>query len=192
MELERRNSSGVAKGGLATGIVGSALGAAALLGNGANLFNRGCYDVQNNGCSDDHFVNRYEMRAEQKIAELEAQLAMKESDSKTDGKILEVYKYITNRLNTVDGKLADQAVQNQATKDSFQMMSERMQCCCDKMDAKINTEKHERRCSDEAIVSYVNSTFYPKEVANVMVDNKETTPQKLYNPLPVDTCRSGC
>lgn len=40
MDFERRKSSGVAKGGLTTGIIGTSLGALALLGNGANAVGR--------------------------------------------------------------------------------------------------------------------------------------------------------
>lgn len=81
MELERR-SSGVAKAGLATGITGAALGglnSLTLLGMGASAlggFGRTGQPVvvtDNGGypaggrCSEDHYVNRYELELQQKL-----------------------------------------------------------------------------------------------------------------------------
>lgn len=40
---------------------------------------------------------------------------------------------------------------------------------------------------DNAIVNYVNATFYPKMVADVTTGTT-TTAQMLYNPLPVENC----
>ena len=89
MELERR-SSGVAKAGLTTGIIGTSLGTLGVLGAGANgignlLFGRNNQPVvvMDNGgypaggcCSEDHYVNRYELELQQKIAEKDSQIAL--------------------------------------------------------------------------------------------------------------------
>jgi hypothetical protein len=204
MELERR-SSGVAKGGLTTGIIGTSLGALALLGNGAGMLNRGGYggvsvaplSVAEGGgylsgcCSEDHFVNRYELEAEQKIANLESQIALKDANTATDAKMLEMYKYIDGKFIGFEQQFSQQAVQNQATQDSFQMLSERMTCCSNNLQNQIDAERHERRCSDNTIVTYANATFYPKMIANVTTGTT-TTAQVLYNPLPVDTCDCNC
>lgn len=211
MELERR-SSGVAKGGLTTGIIGTSLGALALLGTGASAATGlgrayGAYGgpavvpvatstLEGGGylsgcCSEDHFVNRYEMQAEQKIAALEAQIAMKDANTATDAKMLELYKYIDGKFIGFEQQFSAQAVQNQATKDSFQMISDRIQCCSNELNTKIANERHERRCADNTIVTYANATFYPKMVANVTTGTT-TTAQVLYNPLPVDGYDCDC
>lgn len=175
-------SKGVASAGLATGIVGTALGAL----NGG-LLNLGGWNGAGNGamngamyggCGSERLVNRYEMSQEQRISELQSQIALRDANIYNDQKSLELYKYIDGQLNAINAQLGAQAVQNQATKDSFQLLQERL--CC---------EEKARRCADNAIVNYANATFYPKMVADVTTGTT-TTAQTLYNPLPVDTC--GC
>jgi hypothetical protein len=201
MELERR-SSGVAKAGLTTGIIGTALGAMSVLGTGANAVAHNNTSIpatavaEGGGylsgcCSEDHFVNRYEMAAENKIAALESQLALKDANTATDNKMLELYKYFDGQLNTINGTLSAQAVQNQATKDSFQMVQNSVCGLRADLEAQIANERHERRCADNTIVTYANATFYPKMIANVTTGTT-TTAQVLYNPLPVDTCDCNC
>jgi hypothetical protein len=206
MELERR-SSGVAKAGLTTGIIGTALGTLGTLGSGAGLLNRGGMgyggmsvaplSVAEGGgylsgcCSEDHFVNRYELEAEQKIANLESQIALKDANTATDAKMLEMYKYIDGKFIGFEQQFSQQAVQNQATQDSFQMLNERMNCCSNNLQNQIDAERHERRCADNTIVTYANATFYPKMIANVTTGTT-TTAQVLYNPLPVETCDCNC
>lgn len=48
--------------------------------------------------------------------------------------------------------------------------------------AAINLEAEKRCCADNKIVNYVNSTFYPIEVANVTVGNTHYS-KDVYNPL---------
>lgn len=219
MELEKR-SSGVAKAGLATGIVGSSLGLINLLGNGANaaftasaMNNQpttvvpvmpmanwgwnGCGTPWNTwgpwgnpngcGCNEDHFVTRYDASKDARIAELESQQALRDANTFTDQKMLEMYKFIDGRFREVETQLARQAVNNQATADSFQTMQERMDCCCRRLEDKICDEARERRCADNTIITYTNATFYPKQVADVTVGT-EMTPQRTYNPLPAQRC----
>lgn len=169
-------SKGVANAGLTTGIIGTALGAL----NGGLLNFGGIGTPAMNGvvCSDDRLVNRYELGQEQKIAELQTQIALRDANIYNDQKSLELYKYIDGQIAAINAQLGAQAVQNQATKDSFQLLQERL--CC---------EEKARKCGDNTIVNYANATFYPKMVADVTTGTT-TTAQTLYNPLPVDNC--GC
>lgn len=217
MELERK-SSGVAKGGLATGIVGTSLGTLALLGQGGsllgNLFNRGnvgCETVvpvavpMNNwgwggcnggaryadggcGCSENVLVNRYELSLQQQIAEKDSQIALRDANTYSDQKALQMYQYVDGRLRDIESQLCKQEVENQATRDSFQLVRQESQCCCDKLNMAIDRERDERKCNDNAIVTYANATFYPKQVADVTTGTA-TTPQSTYNPLP---CPCSC
>lgn len=189
-----KESSGVAKAGLATGIVGSTLGAINLMGNGAGLVgnlvgrNAGCGVAQYGACcNEDHLVDRFTLEQEQKIAHLETQIALRDANLYNDQKSIEMYKYVDAQFNTIQQQLAAQAVQNQKTADSFQMVSERMACLKNDFCDKLNAEKHERACADNQIVNYVNATFYPKMVADVTTGST-TTAQTLYNPLPAETC----
>lgn len=230
MDFERRRSSGVAKGGLATGIVGTSLGALALMGGGASLLggnglwgrnnnqfvdaiaaqallNGGCGTAWNNGwggcgsvgpywdgyhggCNEDHPVTRYDAAKDAEIAKLKSDIALRDADTYTDQKMLEMYQYIDGRLRGVEGQLAQQAVQNQAVADEFKLAEQRRQCCCDKLKMAIESEARERKCADNSLVNYMNATFYPKRVADVTT-GATTTAQALYNPLPSCGCDCG-
>lgn len=101
-------SRGVGNAGLTTGIIGTSLGAlnSGLLGN---LFG----NVNCNNCGGDNApVNRYELGLEQKIASLEAGIALRDANVYNDAKILEVYKYFDGKLEAVNARLSEQAVYN--------------------------------------------------------------------------------
>lgn len=225
MEFQNRRSSGVAKGGLTTGIIGTSLGALALAGQGGNVlgnlvgYNNGCNNGCNgtntvvvpmamnggwgwdnwgwngrngwNGdgcCSENQFVNRYELQLQQQIAEKDSQIALRDANTYGDQKMLEMYKYIDGQLKDIRDTLCDQAVVNQKTADSFAMAKQDLDCCCRRLETAICNEARERQCRDNTIITYANATFYPKQVADVTVGTT-TTPQVLYNPLPQN---DGC
>lgn len=207
MKLERA-ASGTAKAGLATGIVGTSLGALNLLGNAGGLL--GGMVAQNNNCgcgngwngrngwngwccdSEDEPVSRYDAAKDAKIAHLETQVALRDANTFTDQKFIELYKYIDGELRDIRAVQSNQAVHNQKTADSFQIMQERLQCCCDKMETRICAEENARKCADNTLVNYMNATFYPKQVADVTTGTT-TTAQTLYNPLPVTgNCNCDC
>lgn len=151
--------------------------------------NAGCgYNAP--ACSEDHLVDRYTLEKEGQIAKLETEIALRDANTFTDQKQLEMYKYVDGRLNNIEKQLCVQEVQNQKTADSFQMVTERMQCCCDSLNEKIKAERKERQCADNSIVNYVNATFYPKMVADVTTGST-TTAQTLFNPLPAQNCDCG-
>lgn len=207
MELERR-SSGVAKAGLTTGIIGTSLGTLGILGAGANglgnLLGRNAQQpvvvMDNSGfrdgccCSEDRHVNRYELELQQKIAEKDSQIALRDANTYNDQKMLEMYKYIDGQLKDVRSELARQAVVNQKTEDSFVLAKQDLDCCCRRLEDRICCESRERRCADNQIINYTNATFYPKQVADVTTGTT-TTAQTLYNPLPQNNnccCNCGC
>lgn len=179
-------SKGVAGAGLGTGIAGLSLGVLNAMGGVLPVLGR---TVANGGCSEDHCVNRYEMGLVQENATLRSDIALRDANTYNDQKMLEMYKYIDGKFNTVHDVLARQAVMNQSTKDSFQLLSERMDCCKNELCSALSRERDERRCADNTIVTYANATFYPKMIADVTVGTT-TTAQTLYNPLPVASC--GC
>ena len=202
MELERR-SSGVAKAGLTTGIIGTSLGTLGVLGAGANgignlLFGRNNQPVvvmdTNNGypaggcCSEDHYVNRYELDLQQQNAAKDPEIALLKANTYNDQKSLELYKYIDGRFQEFERELARQAVVNQKTEDSFALVSKDVQCCCDKLQVQIDRERDDRKCADNTIITYVNGTFYPIQKADITTGTT-TTAVQTYNPLP---CNSGC
>lgn len=190
-------SKGVAGAGLGTGIAGLSLGVLNSMGGigGLLLGNRaypaGMAAAAGCGCcNEDHLVNRYELDLIQQNATLKSDIALRDANVYQDQKMLEMYKYIDGKLNEVHGVLSAQAVNNQATKDSFQLLQERMECCKNELCCAISRERDERKCADNTIVTYANATFYPKMVADVTVGTT-TTAQTLYNPLPVSNCGCG-
>lgn len=181
---EYTNSSNVAKAGLTTGIIGSALGAinSGLLNGGGILGG-----MPGGGCSEDHCVNRYEAGQQARIAELETEVKLRDSNIYTDQKMLDLYKYIDGELRDVRSNLCAQAVHNQKTADSFDMVRNDMICCKNELYTAIARERDERCCGDNSIVTYMNATFYPKQVADITT-TADTTAQALYNPVPNCGC----
>lgn len=134
VDVEKNNdyaSKGVAGAGLGLGIAGTALGV--LNGGLGNLFggcgvNNAAIDaaipsmlglaaaglVSRNscGCNEDHVVNRYEASQAARIAELETEVKLRDANTYTDGKLLEVYQYVDSRLRGVEGQISQQAVYN--------------------------------------------------------------------------------
>lgn len=97
-------TKGVAGSGLGLGIAGTALG----------LLNGGLNGILGNGncCSENSMVNRYELGQEQKIANLEAQLALRDANIYNDQKLLELYRYVDGKFETVNAAINAQAVYN--------------------------------------------------------------------------------
>ena len=65
-----------------------------------------------NCCSENMTVSRYELSQEQKIADLQTQVALRDANTYVDGKILEMYKYVDGRLNGVEAQICQQSVVN--------------------------------------------------------------------------------
>lgn len=198
MELERR-SSGTAKAGLATGITGTALGGLntlTLLGMGANALggfgrNNQPVVVMDNGgypaggcCSEDHYVNRYELELQQKIAEKDSQIALRDANTYNDQKNLEMYKYVDGRFREFEQAFAAQAVNNQKTADDVMRVQANLDCCCKELRDKICDERRERKCNDNLIVTYANATFYAKLISGLTPSTAAPTPQPTFNPIP--------
>ena len=102
-------SKGVAGSGLGLGIAGTALG----LLNGNNGLG-GLFTGRNTacGCSEDHYINRYELGQENKIAELTADKKLLESTIYTNNQLNDFRNYVDNRIAIVEGRLNAQDVYN--------------------------------------------------------------------------------
>ena len=113
MEMENKYATkGVAGAGLGLGIAGTALGLLAGnngLGALGGLLNNG---NMNYACHEDHFVNRYEAAQSARIAELETEVKLRDSNIYTDGKILELYKYVDGKFGCIESELCQQRVYN--------------------------------------------------------------------------------
>lgn len=188
IEVEKHdNTRGIAIGGLTTGIIGTAL---SVLGGGIpnalGGWNNGCAAPV---CSENMPVSRYELGQESKIADLQAQIALRDANTYNDQKSLELYKYIDGQLREVRDTLCAQAIHNQKTEDSFVLARQDIAAVESRLNGKIAMEAERRCCADNAIVTYANATFYPKQIADVTVGTTSTA-QTLYNPIP--DCGCGC
>lgn len=212
MKLER-GSSGVAKGGLTTGIIGTSLGALnslALMGAGVGIasgigrnnaavcgaqpvvvMDREGYPA-GGCCSEDHYVNRYELQLQHEIAEKDSQIALRDANTYNDQKILEMYKYVDGRFREFEQAFAAQAVNNQKTADDVLRVQANLDCCCKELRDKICDERRERKCADNTIITYANATFYAKLIAGVQQSTAAPTPQNTFNPLPQGGDCCGC
>ena len=138
-------------------------------------------------CSENMPVSRYELDREQQLAAKDSEIALLKANTYNDQKMLEVYAYIDGQLKDVRKTLCDQAVHNQRTEDSFVLARQDIASVKSELHREIEMEAERRCCGDNAIVTYANATFYPKQVADVTTGTA-TTAQTLYNPLP----KCGC
>jgi hypothetical protein len=177
MEYENKYASkGVAGSGLGLGIAGTALGV--LNGGLGNLLG----GWNNHACSEDHCVNRYEAGLNARIADLETEVKLRDSNIYTDSKILDVYKYFDGENKAIRAELAAQAVKNAQIEGTFAVIGEQTKALRNEFMCALNREKDERCCGDNSIVTYLNATFYPKLVADVTAGTT-TTAQPTYNPV---------
>ena len=111
MEYENHYASkGVAGAGLGLGIAGTALGLLAGGLNGSGLFNG---NTNNScGCSEDHYVNRYELGLQQELAAKDSKIGLLESNIYTDSKIADVYERLNTKIGVLEGQICQQNVYN--------------------------------------------------------------------------------
>jgi hypothetical protein len=74
--------------------------------NGTGLFNG------NNGCSENHCVNRYELGLQNEIAAKDSKIALLESNIYVDSKIADVYERLNAKIGGIEAQICQQAVYN--------------------------------------------------------------------------------
>ncbi len=183
-------SNGKANAALTTGIIGTAGVGLGLLGNllgGGWGMNPAAAMAAGAVCSENTPVTRYELDRENQLAAKDSEIALLKANTYNDGKMLEVYGYIDGQLKDVREALCKQAVHNQRTEDSFTLVKQDVESVRKEALDAVKMEAERRCCGDNSIVTYVNATFYPKQVADVTTGTA-TTAQTLYNPIP----KCGC
>lgn len=122
MEYENHYASnGKGNLGVTLGAIGTGLG---VLGGGLNgiggiLGNGWGRNVAGGCCESDHFVNRYEAGKDARIAELETEVKLRDANTYTDSKILDLYRYVDGKFSCVEGQIAQQAVYNATNTANF-------------------------------------------------------------------------
>ena len=178
-------SNGKANAALTTGIIGTAGVGLGLLGNllsGGWGANPAAAAVAAGACSENMPVSRYELDREQQLAAKDSEIALLKANTYNDQKMQEMYAYIDGQLKDVRKSLCDQAVHNQRTEDSFTLVKQDVESVRKEALDAVKMEAERRCCGDNSIVTYVNATFYPKQVADVTTGTA-TTAQTLYNPI---------
>lgn len=195
VEVEKEYASkGVAGAALGTGIAGLSLGAINVVGS--LLANRNAAPAApvmpavpygmgygSGGCSDNMPVSRYELEREQQLAAKDSEIALLKANTYNDQKDLQMYAYIDAQLKEIRKEQSDQAVRNQRVEDAFALVRQDVECVRSDLSKDIKIEAERRSCGDNALVTYMNATFYAKQVADVTTGTG-TTAQTLYNPLP--------
>lgn len=126
MEVDKEYASkSVGTAGLTTGVIGAALGGLNTIGGLANLF--GSRPAAMNGfCESDHPVSRYEAGQASRIAELETEVKLRDANTYTDNKMLEMYKYMDGRIRGVETQLCQQAVINSQVTANISCMQDQI------------------------------------------------------------------
>lgn len=177
------------QGTTALGIIGTALGGLAVAGGGLLGAMNGGARAAAAECSENHLVNRYEAAQAARIAELETEVKLRDANTYTDKKMLELYQYTDGRLRAIEADNAAQKVLNQRTQDSFALAQADLAAVKAELKSDIKLEAERRCCADNSIVTYTNATFYPKMVADITTGTT-TTAQNTYNPIP--NCGGCC
>lgn len=110
MEFDNRYATnGKGNLGVTLGAIGTGLGILSGGLNGITGFGAG---VAPKGCSEDHYVNRYEATQAARIAELETKNRLLEANIYTDQKIADVYERLNVKIAGVEAQLCQQSVIN--------------------------------------------------------------------------------
>ena len=114
-------SKGLAGAALGTGIGGLALG---VLNNGGL---GGIFGNWGGNCHENMPVNRYELEKEQEIASLKSQIALRDANTYSDQKLLELYKYFDGQVKDIRASICDgdkaQAVINAKFESGFGILN---------------------------------------------------------------------
>jgi hypothetical protein len=109
------------KGTTALGIIGTVLGSLGVAGNGGvgGLLNT----TNNNGCSENHYINRYEASQSARIAELETEVKLRDANTFTMGEMNKLRDYVDGKFARVEHELCDQRVYNATNIANFTCLS---------------------------------------------------------------------
>jgi hypothetical protein len=119
MEHENNYSSnGKGNLGVTLGAIGTGLGVlAGGLGNVGILGNNGAK------CSEDHYINRYEMSLQNEIEAKNSRIALLESNIYVDTKIADVYEKLNTKIGGIEAQICQQNVYNATNTSTISCLS---------------------------------------------------------------------
>lgn len=166
------------RGTTALGIVGTVLGGTALAGGNGLLGN-----ILGNGGGECNMpVTRYDMSLIKDNMSKDAEIALLKADAYSNQKFAELNDRYSARFTNIEAQIAAQAVHNAKTEGGFALVHADIKAVRDELKSDIEMEAERRACADNLLADYVNSTFYPKLVADVTAGST-TTAQATYNPV---------
>lgn len=201
-----------ANAGLITGIIGDVLGLLAVGDRGGaiqRIISGGC---ASNAAEAEAILAQ--IKAQSEIAQLKGQQytdkTVQELFNKQYAENKELSNFLCaerNRITALEGRIETDKAQGEVAMlkqqidnmKAFHEYEMRIEKRLDHLEASVPlvqercmgaicAEREKRECADNAIVGYVNTTFYPIQVADVTVGTTNTA-RTLYNPLP---CQCGC
>lgn len=107
MEYENKHFASKGVGGTALGLAIGSLGLQTLNGGLGGILGGG-----NGGCSEDHWVNRYELSMQKELTNRDMEIAYLRSRDAAKSDSLELYRYIDGKIAGIEGQLCQQAVYN--------------------------------------------------------------------------------
>lgn len=180
-------SKGVAGSALGLGIAGTAL---ALL-NGNGLFGWG------KARNEDMYLERKEC---QDYVDLTKEFyagriqSIRDSadvfynmESKLNGAAFRLYKSQRDNYDVLADRIAKLETKASITDAVEPWRDQVLQMKINSVAGLVDLEAQKRFCSDNILVNYMNSTFYPKSIADVTVGTT-TTKEQVYNPLKQCGC----
>lgn len=102
-------TNGKANAALTTGIIGTSGFGLSLLNGMGGL--GGLFGGAKPVCSEDHVINRYEAAQAAKIAELETEVKLRDANTYTDQKLLDLYKYFDSENKELRADICDMKAQ---------------------------------------------------------------------------------
>ena len=180
-------SKGVAGSALGLGIAGTAL---ALL-NGNGLFGWG------KARNEDMYLERKEC---QDYVDLTKEFyagriqSIRDSadvfynmESKLNSAAFKLYKSQRDNYDVLSDRIAKLETKASITDAVEPWRDQVLQMKINSVAGLVDLEAQKRSCSDNILVNYMNSTFYPKSIADVTVGTT-TTKEQVYNPLKQCGC----
>jgi hypothetical protein len=102
-------TNGKANAALTTGIIGTSGFGLSLLNGMGGL--GGLFGGAKPVCSEDHVINRYEAAQAAKIAELETEVKLRDANTYTDQKLLDLYKYFDGENKEIRADICEMKAQ---------------------------------------------------------------------------------
>lgn len=119
-------SKGVAGSGLGLGIAGTALG---VMNGGLGNLLGGVLGRNGYGygyCGEDQLINRYEAGQQARIAELETEVKLRDANTYTDQKMLDMYRHFDHKIGCIEGQIGQQMAYNAANTAQLSCMAQQI------------------------------------------------------------------